>query len=227
MDKLIDIGNTFIIQFFPDLDSKLDSFVSIICKDRDISHGYGHMWKISRLAIYIAITESITDNIILHDILIIGWLHDVADHKYDLDNHLVIQLKNFLQKEFNNKAQYYIDIIQRISFSKELKYGSSDWLDIFGNTGLIVRNIVSDADKIDALGESGLRRCIEFGFYKYSNASKYDMIKRVRDHANNKILLLKDNFIRTITARNIAEQEHNILLNLLSNLDDFFTKNYY
>ena len=74
-------------------------------------------------------------------------------------------------------------------FSKEIKNGSSDWHEIIGIEGIIIRNIVSDADKIDALGETGIRRCIEFGFYKYKKATSEEMIQRVRDHACEKILL--------------------------------------
>jgi uncharacterized protein len=224
MDKNIKAADSYIRNFMKILDDKLDIFVSHVCDGRDETHGRNHMWKISRLAMYIAINEGYSKKYMLEDILIVGWLHDVADHKYCEGTDLELKLDEFLNNFKNGKL--YRDIIDRISYSKEVKYGNKDWQKIIGIDGLIVRNIVSDADKIDAIGENGVRRCIEYGFHKYKEATDKEMIKRVRDHAEEKLLLLKDKFIRTQTGKDLAKVEHDIMVEILYRLDDFFTENY-
>lgn len=224
MDTILNIANNYIKKYMHNIDNKLDTFVTEICKDRDETHGRNHMWKISRLSIYIANNEGNVNKKLLEDILIVAWLHDVADHKYCEFTDLEQILEKFLI-EFD-KGKLYKDIIDRISFSKEIKNGSSDWHEIIGIEGIIIRNIVSDADKIDALGENGIRRCIEFGFYKYKKATSEEMIQRVRDHACEKILLLKDKYIKTRIGKELAEKEHQETVNILANLNNFFIKNY-
>jgi HD superfamily phosphodiesterase len=224
MTQYLQLADNYIRKYMTSLDDKLDGFVTDVCRDRDETHGRNHMWKISRLAIYIAINEGYTKKKFLEDVLITSWLHDVADHKYSENTNLETLLENFL--ESFEKGKLYKNIIDRISYSKEVKYGTSDWKNIMGIDGLLVRNIVSDADKIDALGENGIRRCIEFGFHKYSDASDKEMIKRVRDHAEEKLLLLKDKFIRTKTGKELATPEHQIMLEILFRLDEFFIENY-
>jgi HD superfamily phosphodiesterase len=224
IDTILNISNDYIRKNMIDIDNKLDTFVTEICKDRDETHGRNHMWKISRLSIYIANNEGHIKKNILEDILIVAWLHDVADHKYCEFTNLEQILENFLI-EFD-KGKLYKNIIDRISYSKEVTNGSSDWNKIIGIEGIIIRNIVSDADKIDALGENGIRRCIEYGFHKYKHATTEEMIQRVKDHAHEKILLLRDKYIKTSIGKKIAEKEHQDTIDILANLNDFFIKNY-
>lgn len=224
MEQNLQQADNYIRKYMTVLDDKLDTFVTDACKGRDETHSRNHMWKISRLAIYIAANEGHAEKKLLEDVLITSWLHDVADHKYCENTNLESILENFLQS-FEN-AKLYKDIIDRISYSNEVKNGSSNWKNILGINGLLVRNIVSDADKIDAIGENGIRRCIEYGFHKYGNATDIEMIKRVRDHSEEKLLLLKDKFIRTKTGKELAEPEHQIMLEILLRLDDFFIENY-
>ena len=224
INKNLTNSNDYIRKYMTDIDNKLDKFVTETCQGRDETHGRNHMWKISRLAIYIASNEGHSKKYLLEDILIVAWLHDVADHKYCEGTDLEQKLEQFLT-EFN-KGILYKSIVDRISYSKEIKNGSSDWHKVIGIEGIIVRNIVSDADKIDSIGENGIRRCIEYGFHKYKDATVKEMIQRVRDHANEKLLLLKDKYIKTNIGKELAEKEHQVMLDILVDLDDFFTKNY-
>jgi uncharacterized protein len=224
INKNLTNSNEYIRKYMTNIDNKLDIFVTETCQGRDETHGRNHMWKISRLAIYIAINEGHSKKYLLEDILIVAWLHDVADHKYCEGTDLEEKLDDFLNNFKNGKL--YKDIIDRISYSKEVKYGSKDWQKIIGIDGLIVRNIVSDADKIDAIGENGVRRCIEYGFHKYKEATDKEMIKRVKDHAEEKLLLLKDKYIRTQTGKDLAKVEHDIMVEILYRLDEFFIENY-
>ena len=42
-----------------------------------------------------------------------------------------------------------MNIINRSSYSHEVKYGQNDWLDVLGKDGILICNIISYADKID------------------------------------------------------------------------------
>lgn len=98
-----------------------------------------------------------------------------------------------------------MDIIDRISYSKEVKMikaNNLDWKCVLGVKGLIVRNIVSDADKLEAIGKIGLDRCIEYTktkyFEKHSEKIPKNVLKvMVNNYADEKLKTLKDHFIRT------------------------------
>ena len=97
----------------------------------------------------------------------VAWLHDVADHKYiKKDPSLMTSLNEFLERYTVEHAhvmagtQYeavftpkgVLAITERISFSREKKQGDKDWQEAMGAAGIEIRNIVSDADKMDAIG---------------------------------------------------------------------------
>src|SRR6056297_2015352 len=74
----------------------LSNFVKKITKDRDESHGWNHMkivvdgasvvyWKEFGRAKFF---HPIKLRNIFIGIIIVGWLHDVPDHKYDIDGQL-------------------------------------------------------------------------------------------------------------------------------------------
>jgi len=110
---------------------------------------------------------------------IVALLHDVADHKYvEDDPSLITQLNNFLLKLTSNTSYkllvkgtvFYhlftpdtiIKIIDRISFSRQAKYGTQNWYASLGIWGVLIRDIVSDGDKLEAIGKNGINRCRDF-----------------------------------------------------------------
>jgi len=167
------------------------------------------------------------------DVMIVAWLHDVADHKYDFNGNLNTKVFDFLNDLTNHdeeKTRYYMNIIERISFSKEnkciLMKQELDWMEVIGEKGCYVRNIVSDADKLEALGKSGLVRCIEYNRERYLEEHKVEvsneeLISEVRGHAKDKLLRLKDFFIRTEPGKKYAMVLHNELVNELGKMEEF------
>lgn len=206
----------------------LSNFVQEVCKDRDESHNHSHMQKVTVNAHQILQNEEScieeSGGKIYLFVSIVAMLHDVADPKYDTDGKLKIQVFEFVRNKilFNEKdAQLICNIIDHISYSKEnnaIQSGTPiDFNQVLGNFGAYVRMIVSDADKLEALGKVGLRRCIEYT--KHSHKKKYgedipdELLKRkVIEHANEKLLRLKDEFIKTNYGKLLAIPLHDELL---------------
>jgi hypothetical protein len=134
-------------------------------------HGYEHAESVSALSfmIYneIVHTHQIDDGL---DILvrIIGYFHDIDDSKIDKDGSKRRMLDQFLQENFPPYQQRLIrGIIDRILHSKEVKMrkemdGNVDWVTVLGETGKLIRDIVSDADKLESLGVEGFIRSKEY-----------------------------------------------------------------
>jgi len=210
----------------------LSNFVKEKCINRDNSHGWLHMKNVVENSLKIYNLECIKGNIIpsyeiKQLILIVAWLHDVADHKYDHNGYLRKELQIFLNKNFPKYTNLILNIVEHISFSKEndcLKKGIDlNWINILGEEGLLIRNIVSDADKLEALGKNGFERTCKYTeeVYKkkYAKNITYDkLITNVKQHAQDKLLRLKNEFIHTISGKELAEPLHEQLKYMIDNM---------
>lgn len=207
-----------------ELVEKLERFVKTTCKGRDDTHGFKHMKKVAENAIKIyeeEYTSQSDASLYRKDILIVAYLHDVCDHKYDRDGTLKNKVKQFLKDELDltsGLCEWYLDIIDRISYSREVKFGSSKWESELTSYGVEIRNIVSDADKLEAIGKVGIDRCREFILEKYPDLSKDEVNKKILEHAEEKLLLIKDKFIRTNAGKRLAEPLHEEMVKELSTL---------
>jgi hypothetical protein len=207
----------------------LSEFVEQVCDGRDESHGYKHMQfvtvnshKILQNEDSNSIEES-TGKIFMY-VSIVAMLHDVADHKYDKDGTLKNKVFEFVRDKVlfdEENALLVMKIIDHISYSKENEAIQSgkpiDFNAVLGNFGAYVRDIVSDADKLEALGEIGFGRCVEFtkDTYKkkHDKEISYELLKQeVIKHANEKLLRLKDEFMRTSYGKQLAISLHDELL---------------
>lgn len=118
-------------------------------------HDFYHADRVSKIAKRLAEQEGISNTLIIETA---GYLHDVIDDKVVED---VVgekeRLKKLLKKlDFPVKSfQEVFEIIENISFSKELDDGKAD-LTLAGQ-------IVQDADRIDALGAIGILRTAYYG----------------------------------------------------------------
>jgi hypothetical protein len=151
---------------------------------------------------------------------LIALLHDVADHKYvEDDPTLAVELNNFLSQITSNdeyksivqETVFYnlfnpiaiINIIERISFSRQNKYGTNNWYSLLGLWGVLIRNIVSDADKLEAIGKDGIDRCRDFTIESFSNQQIDYTQEMVRDniikHYHEKLKLVASyGYMRTL-----------------------------
>lgn len=196
-------------------------FVREVCDGRDPSHGYEHMLKVKKNAMHTYRLENINDDEIKQLCTIVAWCHDVADHKYDKDGKLADTVKEFLRINFYTNSTLIWNCIERISFSKE-KHNKDDWKLLLGEKGMLVRNIVSDADKLEAVGKPGLTRCIEYASEQYMKDHGVSiphsvLVSAVHEHSNDKLLRLKD-YMRTKTGLNMAIPLHDELVRELANM---------
>lgn len=214
----------------------LSNFVSMMCEGRDESHGYYHMEKVAMNTLEILKAEldpslDITDaQKIITDCITVAWLHDVADHKYDKDGKLKLKVLAFVREllEKQDEVELVMKIIDHISYSKEnnaIKSGKPiDFEKELGKTGAFIRHIVSDADKLEALGRGGFIRMVEYTRQSYKERnnkeiSESELNKQVTDHSNEKLLRLKDYFIKTRTGRDFARIKHQELVEELAKLN--------
>lgn len=201
----------------------LSKYVKEVCADRDPSHGHEHMQKVAENSIKILNEMNyMENNFILMHVIIVAWLHDVCDHKYG--DHLKSNMQTFLLDNHFDDPEYIFNIIDRISYSKEdkcIKQGvsyKSDWMDVLGEDGCIIRDIVSDADKLEAIGKIGIERCIEYTRHKNVDITQHQLNIEVHKHAEEKLLRLKDEFIRTEPGKRMAEPLHRVMVDMLKNM---------
>jgi hypothetical protein len=146
------------------LQVKLSEFVKDVCKGRDPSHGWEHTKTVAKNAMIIFNGMYDDDNFSISDsVIAVAWLHDVVDY----DGKLRKKCYTFLVQELkcnDQVANQLLNIIDRVSFSREQDYGDSDWLSVIGTDGITVRNIVSDANKLEAIYD-GLYRLVTIRNY--------------------------------------------------------------
>jgi len=192
----------------------LSEFVQKTCAGRDESHGHAHMQAVAITARYLVQVDFTNRRQYSHLILdttTAAWLHDIADHKYDHDGTLQQTLDDFGYKHISN-YQDIKKVIKYVSYSSENKAilaGTPlDYDTLLTPYYALVRHIVSDADKLEAIGQIGITRALEYTRDANPAYTEQQVIADVCKHANEKLLRLSTEFIRTPTARALAQQRH-------------------
>jgi HD superfamily phosphodiesterase len=194
----------------------LSNFVNETCKGRDDSHGHAHMEAVARMSKHIIEEDFIDEsgNLTL-DAITAAWLHDVADHKYDHDGTLEQRVDSFGRANIGNYNEIK-KVIRYVSYSTEnkailagtpLKFPA-----ILGAYYSQIRDIVSDADKLEAIGKIGIQRAIDYTTEANPTYTSQQVIDDVWKHAHEKLLRLEPEFIRTPCGRKIARGRHQKML---------------
>lgn len=143
-------------------------------------------------------------------VLYASLLHDTIDHKYPVNiEEKKRKLDSFLREKLGIEWMDTKWVIDNISYSKEVKNGypvNSD------PVLQLARNIVSDADKLEAIGETGITRVKQFNRASNPLATEEQLIQIVVDHCHEKLFKLKNNFIRTSHGKLMAEPLHEVLV---------------
>ena len=192
----------------------LSEFVQKTCANRDESHGHAHMKAVAETSLHI-INQDYQDrrqyNHLKLDAITVAWLHDIADHKYDQDGTLEQRLDTFGQTHIPNYKDIK-QVIKYVSFSSENKAIQAgtplDYDALLTPYYALVRHIVSDADKLEAIGQIGITRALEYTRHANPTYTESQVIADVKKHADEKLLRLASEFIRTPTGSKIAQQRH-------------------
>lgn len=177
-------------------------FCATLTAEYDASHDVNHHDRVLEYVRKIVRTCEKTRVIEIAELA--AMLHDTVDHKYpDADKKYEL-LKKFLQDTAPEIADQVLWVIDHMSYSKEVKNGRPIHSD---PDVTAARNIVSDADKLEAMGYRGIIRCMEFTKNKYQVTTD-ELIKLVVEHCHEKLLRLKDEFIITDNGKELARPLH-------------------
>lgn len=158
-------------------------------------------------------------------VLMSAYLHDVIDEKVIADvNNAINELQDYLRSLnlTTEEIRAIFDIIENMSYRKNLSQKTT--LSLEGQ-------IVQDADRLDAIGAIGIGRTFYYGGNKHNimhdpnilprtklNEDNYKQPNTVINHFYEKLFLLKD-MMNTQTAKQIAEQRHEILVKFVKQFE--------
>ena len=199
------------------------NFVKEKLEGAEAGHDWFHIervWKLSK-----KIAEKEGGNLELIELSAL--LHDIADPKFhNGDETLALKIsQNFLEEIHVNAEliEQVLSVIKNISFKNRAEAPENPPLEL---------QIVQDADRLDAIGAIGIARTFNFGGFKNNlmyhpeikpnlgmNKEEYKKSNGTTiNHFYEKLLLLKD-LMNTETAKRIASERHNFMLQFL---DEFY-----
>jgi hypothetical protein len=196
-----------------DLSNKLEEFVTISTRIFDDSHNHVHMKKVVSNSFDIIdndkeVQEKISEYPqIITLVMIVAWLHDVRDHKYP-NSIGQEEFESFVSTIDPDNLDIICKIIANISWSKEAKGQRESFEEPYQT----VLNIVSDADRLEALGKIGIERCDIFTRER-GGLVPADVIT----HCYEKLLrILPEGFIKTSYGKKLAEPLHQEIVDYIT-----------
>ena len=184
------------------------NFVKVSTAIFDESHDITHAVAVCTNTLKIA--ESFNQDMEVDILMYAAMLHDVCDHKYDNSIKEEELVEFIVGKLGTKKCERVMSIINNVSFSKQVK-GLRQTLKSPDNLYL---DIISDADKLEAIGKIGVDRCIAYTTAKGGNVPE-DVVK----HCHEKLLLLKDKYIVTEMGKKLAEPLHQVIQDYVDEFD--------
>lgn len=199
------------------------NFVKEKLEGAEAGHDWFHIervWKLSK-----KIAEKEGGN--LEVVELAALLHDIADPKFhNGDETLALKIsQNFLEEIHidTELIEQVLFVIKNISFKNRAEAPENPPLEL---------QIVQDADRLDAIGAIGIARTFNFGGFKNNlmyhpeikpnlgmNKEEYKKSNGTTiNHFYEKLLLLKD-LMNTETAKKIASERHDFMLQFL---DEFY-----
>lgn len=187
-----------------DVIRQAEEFVRLMIRGYDGGHDWWHTDRVRKLAKYINDKEKLADPFIVD---LAALLHDTVDSKFSGQNSEpgYQKLREFLQSSgLEDIQERMLQIIRNVSFSNKQKTGDlSD----------PVLLIVQDADKLDAMGATGVARAFNYGGFRnniiYSPVEEENKYSTI-NHFYEKLLLLRS-MMNTLTGKEMAAERHQFL----------------
>ena len=202
---------------------KTIAFVKEKLEGAEAGHDWFHIERVWKLSLKIAETEGGNREVVE----LAALLHDIADPKFhNGDETLALKIsQNFLEEIHidTELIEQVLFVIKNISFKNRAEAPENPPLEL---------QIVQDADRLDAIGAIGIARTFNFGGFKNNlmyhpeikpnlgmNKEEYKKSNGTTiNHFYEKLLLLKD-LMNTETAKKIASERHDFMLQFL---DEFY-----
>lgn len=195
--------------------NKTVDFVKYSLNSAEGGHGWWHAYHVWRMAIRIAKEEKADEFVVQ----LAALLHDIADSKFHNGNEeLGPQMaKGFLRElEVDDEIITQVAaIIEHMSFHKSFESNKYESLEM---------DVVSDADKLDAIGAIGIARTFNYGGHKgfsiydpnikpqqYKSKEEYKKSDAPTiNHFYEKLFLLKD-MMKTESGKKLAFERHQFM----------------
>ncbi|MCU0422038.1 MAG: HD domain-containing protein [Bacteroidia bacterium] len=189
------------------------NYVKQVLNGAEAGHDWWHVQRVHRMAKAIATKEGA--NVLVVELAAL--LHDIADAKFHQGDEKIGQemAASFLHQMHVDETiiNDVMHVIQHISFRKTFESNQTEIS--------LACKIVSDADKLDAIGAIGIARTFNYGGYKnraiydpsvqpqkYSSALTYvNSSSPTINHFYEKLLLIKD-MMWTSTGKELAIKRH-------------------
>jgi len=203
-----------------DILQKTIEYVKQEFSDDSSGHDWWHIYRVWKTAL--AICERDAERADAFIVQLAALLHDLDDWKFNASgDETPLRAKAWLDSFFLDPSitDAVCKIIQHISYKGAGAENKMDSLEGF---------IVQDADRLDAIGAIGIARAFAYGGYAkrplydpdsppqlHANFEEYKNSKSATiNHFHEKLLLLKDK-MNTATAKRIAEQRHEVMVQFL------------
>jgi uncharacterized protein len=199
--------------------AQVESTVQAQFKDQEGSHDWQHIDRVRRTAMLLQKQEG-GDALVIE---LAALLHDISDHKYN-------------GGDFEAGTNVAKELLEKLNCPEQLKERVCQVIAVVSYKGALVADqqtslegqIVRDADRLDAIGAIGIARAFAYGGSKNRALYNPDLAPTLHqskeayaqdkghtiNHFYEKLLLLKDR-METTSAKKIAQQRHEFMLEFL------------
>jgi len=173
--------------------------------DDDI-HGFSHVKRVLNSCLYLG--KKLNANLLILEISAL--LHDIGrkHENNDINGKNHAEFSAGMALNFLNSRDFQLSHVEIENIIHSIRSHSFS-NNILPNT--IEAKILSDADKLDALGAIGIFRTIGFAIKKGAG------LKKVIDHLERKIMKLKEQ-MNLLISKELAEERHQIILDFYNNI---------
>ena len=195
---------------------KLDNLCLQYYIDRDPSHGIDHITSVlNNLDLLLESLDSSLSHLdqtlarasaLLHDAYDPKYIDDPSNIKKTIRQHLVTFGLS------NEDVDIISTVIKNVSFTREKTRRKKGKNIILNDRIMLIRNLVSDSDKLEAIGIDSITRMIQYreglGIRFEQEYSLDKIFNDIREQCRERCyILLTENYIKTVKAREIAKQK--------------------